>query len=98
MFIPLTNSLYVEGEWTDPRRVVIDIGTGYYVEQPIDDAQEFFKRKMTYVKQTMDQVQKSLIEKRNQLDYLVETLQTKLIVQQRSSSSSSGGGTSTSLL
>ena len=91
MFIPLTNSLYVEGTWNDNNQVLIDIGTGYYIKQPINDAQEFFKRKMTYVKQAMDQVQKSLIEKRNQLDYLVETLQTKLILQQRQS-----GGASTS--
>jgi len=31
--IPLTASLYVPGKLSDPEKVIVDIGTGYYVEK-----------------------------------------------------------------
>ena len=31
--VPLTNSLYVRGKLADPDRVIVDVGTGFYVEK-----------------------------------------------------------------
>lgn len=31
--LPLTASLYVPGRLSDPEKVIVDIGTGYYVEK-----------------------------------------------------------------
>lgn len=31
--MPLTNSLYVKGQLSQPDRVLVDIGTGFYVEK-----------------------------------------------------------------
>lgn len=31
--MPLTNSLYVRGKLTNPDRVIVDVGTGFYVEK-----------------------------------------------------------------
>lgn len=31
--MPLTNSLYVKGKLSRPDRVLVDIGTGFYVEK-----------------------------------------------------------------
>jgi len=33
ILVPLTNSLYVRGALTQPDRVLVDIGTGFYVEK-----------------------------------------------------------------
>jgi prefoldin alpha subunit len=33
MLIPLTSSLYVPGQVKDIEKVIIDVGTGYYVEK-----------------------------------------------------------------
>lgn len=33
ILVPLTNSLYVKGNITRPDRVLVDIGTGFYVEK-----------------------------------------------------------------
>lgn len=33
VLVPLTNSLYVRGELSDPTRVIVDVGTGFYVEK-----------------------------------------------------------------
>ena len=31
--MPLTNSLYVPGKLSDPDHVIVDVGTGYYVQK-----------------------------------------------------------------
>lgn len=33
VLVPLTNSLYVPGKVVKPETVIVDIGTGYYVEK-----------------------------------------------------------------
>lgn len=33
ILVPLTNSLYVKGNISSPDRVLVDIGTGFYVEK-----------------------------------------------------------------
>ncbi|KAJ0352575.1 hypothetical protein KNSL1_002486 [Colletotrichum chrysophilum] len=33
VLVPLTNSLYVRGELSDPKHVIVDVGTGFYVEK-----------------------------------------------------------------
>ena len=33
VLVPLTSSLYVPGTLKNPGRVLVDIGTGYFVEQ-----------------------------------------------------------------
>jgi hypothetical protein len=44
--VPLTQSMFVPGVLEDVERVVIDIGTGYFVEKTITDARDFLKRKV----------------------------------------------------
>ena len=36
ILVPLTSSLYVPGTLADVKKVVVDIGTGYYVEKVND--------------------------------------------------------------
>ena len=33
VLVPLTTSLYVRGQLADPDRVIVDVGTGFYVEK-----------------------------------------------------------------
>ncbi|KAK3330871.1 Prefoldin [Apodospora peruviana] len=33
ILVPLTNSLYVKGTLSDPDKVIVDVGTGFYVEK-----------------------------------------------------------------
>ncbi len=35
ILVPLTNSLYAPGKLSDPTNVIVDIGTGYYVQKVI---------------------------------------------------------------
>ncbi|KAH7359106.1 prefoldin [Plectosphaerella cucumerina] len=54
VLVPLTNSLYVRGELSDPKRVIVDVGTGFYVEKDNEQAEAFYDSK---VKQIGDNIQ-----------------------------------------
>ena len=43
MLVPLTASLYVPGTLDDADRVLVDIGTGYFVEVSWDKFDGFFE-------------------------------------------------------
>ncbi len=38
MLVPLTSSMYVVGELSSTKKVLVDVGTGYYVEKKVPDA------------------------------------------------------------
>lgn len=45
MLVPLTQSLYVPGEILDAEKVLVDIGTGYFIEQNVADAKKLIDRR-----------------------------------------------------
>ena len=44
--MPLTQSLYVPGMISESNKVLVDIGTGYYVEKSVPKAKELLDRKV----------------------------------------------------
>ena len=80
VLVPLTGSMYVPGKLTNPDKVVVDIGTGYYVEKKSKDAQDYFDRKVKFVTENMTRVQaigseKAKIRYDDLLDYYLLTLE-----------------------
>ncbi|XP_010211370.1 PREDICTED: prefoldin subunit 5, partial [Tinamus guttatus] len=63
LLVPLTSSMYVPGKLLDVERVLLDVGTGYYVEKTADDARDFFKRKIDFLTKQMEKIQPALQEK-----------------------------------
>lgn len=49
ILVPLTGSMYVPGKLSDSNKVLVDVGTGFYVEKNIEAAQEYFTKKVKYV-------------------------------------------------
>lgn len=49
MLVPLTQSLYVPGEALDADKVLVDIGTGYYVEKSVADAKNLIDRRVDLI-------------------------------------------------
>ncbi|XP_002127633.2 prefoldin subunit 5 [Ciona intestinalis] len=86
VLVPLTSSLYVPANLVDTNKVLIDIGTNYYVEKNISEAEEFFKRKSDYVKQQMEKFQPILQHKFKTRQLIVEVMQTKLLAQSKQQS------------
>lgn len=55
--IPLTGSMYVPGKIKDINNVIVDIGTGYYVEEDRESAKDYFKRKVEFVSEQMEKIE-----------------------------------------
>jgi len=78
IMVPLTSSLYAAGNLTEDNRVLIDIGTGYYVEKTINEASLYFKRKIDFISKQIEAIQPQLQEKYNMKQASVEVLQMKV--------------------
>jgi prefoldin alpha subunit len=84
VLLPLTGSMYVPGIIEQVDNVVIDIGTGYYVEKELDGAKDYFKRKVDYVTEQMEKIEVLGIEKSKIRNAICDVLEIK-IQQLRSS-------------
>ncbi|XP_025900885.1 prefoldin subunit 5 [Nothoprocta perdicaria] len=78
LLVPLTSSMYVPGKLLDVGRVLLDVGTGYYVEKSADDARDFFKRKIDFLTKQMEKIQPALQEKHAMKQAVVEMMSQKI--------------------
>lgn len=46
LLVPLTTSLYVPGKLASSEHVLVDVGTGFYVEKSLKDATKFYNGKV----------------------------------------------------
>ncbi|KAG8176904.1 hypothetical protein JTE90_012848 [Oedothorax gibbosus] len=76
--VPLTDSMYVPGELDETKKVIIDIGTGYYVEKDLPDAIDYFKRKVKFVTTQIEKVQQIMKEKLIAREVVIETMEGKI--------------------
>ncbi|CAO3571412.1 unnamed protein product [Mortierella alpina] len=83
ILVPLTSSLYVPGKLADVEKVVVDIGTGYYVEKTTEDAIKFYNTKVDFVKENLEKIQATVAQKQGNLRSLVDVMQYKVQMQQQ---------------
>ena len=89
MLVPITSSLYVPGETTQLDTVIVDVGTGYFIEKSVDEAQQFLTRKMALIESQAQNVQSAAQFKNQNLSQTVDVMNRK-IVEMRSGGGSSG--------
>ncbi|MFH4979371.1 hypothetical protein AB6A40_006080 [Gnathostoma spinigerum] len=70
--------MYITAKTVDPSRVMVEIGTGYYVEMDLARAKDFFKRKQEYLRKQMDTIDNITTEKRKARAAVVDSLQKKI--------------------
>ncbi|KAG8452680.1 hypothetical protein GDO86_004462 [Hymenochirus boettgeri] len=78
LLVPLTSSMYVPGTLNDVSSVLIDVGTGYYVEKSVEDARDFFKRKIDFLTKQIEKIQPALQEKHAVKQAVFETMSVKI--------------------
>ncbi|XP_077185242.1 prefoldin subunit 5 [Paroedura picta] len=78
LLVPLSSSMYVPGKLSDVGQVLIDVGTGYYVEKSVEDARDFFKRKIDFLTKQMEKIQPALQEKHAMKQAVVEMMSQKI--------------------
>ncbi|KAF2862789.1 Prefoldin alpha subunit [Piedraia hortae CBS 480.64] len=82
LLVPLTSSLYVPGRLSDTKNVLVDIGTGYYVEKSTDDAQKFYSAKIEELGKNIKDLGVVVNGKANNLRAVEEVLRQKMLAEQ----------------
>eukprot|EP00252_Welwitschia_mirabilis_P001292 TRINITY_DN11181_c0_g1_i1.p1 TRINITY_DN11181_c0_g1~~TRINITY_DN11181_c0_g1_i1.p1 ORF type:complete len:154 (+),score=19.61 TRINITY_DN11181_c0_g1_i1:181-642(+) len=78
MLVPLTASLYVPGTLNNPDKVLIDIGTGYFVEKTMRQGKDYCERKIDFLKANHDKIAEVAAEKKNAAEQVNMVLQAKI--------------------
>lgn len=83
IMVPLTGSIYVPGAVADTAAVLVDVGTGYYVEKTPPEAAEYFARRAGVLKAEGDKTASALTEKRQHLEAVTSVLARKKALAQQ---------------
>lgn len=88
IMVPLTGSMFVPGTIDDTEKVLIDVGTGYYLKVSMDSAKDYFKRKVVFVTEQMEKIQLLGIERNKIRDSVMMVIEAKIQVQMASQKTS----------
>ncbi|KAL3896705.1 MAG: hypothetical protein SGCHY_003894 [Lobulomycetales sp.] len=83
ILVPLTESLYVPAKLASVSSVIVDVGTGYYTEQSVDDAKAYYKRRAEYLTKNIQNLQATMSEKQKQYGMVCEVMQAKIMMEQQ---------------
>ncbi|XP_076927102.1 prefoldin subunit 5-like [Bidens hawaiensis] len=78
MLVPLTASLYVPGTLDDAEKVLVDVGTGYFIEKTMEEGKDYCERKINLLKSNYDQLLEVTSKKKSIADEAGLVLQAKL--------------------
>eukprot|EP01023_Acetabularia_acetabulum_P028781 TRINITY_DN2719_c0_g1_i1.p2 TRINITY_DN2719_c0_g1~~TRINITY_DN2719_c0_g1_i1.p2 ORF type:complete len:154 (+),score=20.56 TRINITY_DN2719_c0_g1_i1:3-464(+) len=83
VLVPLSESLYVQGVVYSNDRVVIDIGTGYFVESSAEKGIDYCRRKVMLLKEKLEQLGGMISEKQSFLQQVNVVMRYKMEQQQQ---------------
>lgn len=63
----LSESVFVCGELIEPQKVLIDIGTGYYVERTTEQADQYYTKRISEIGEAANKAINVISQKRNVL-------------------------------
>jgi len=77
--IPLTESVYVPGKLREPNKLLVEIGTGFYVEKESRETNAFLDRKLKIVDANSENITKAVQATRQNIDSITMSMQGKMI-------------------
>jgi prefoldin alpha subunit len=80
--VPLTLSMYAPGKLKTPDVVTVDIGTGYFVKKTVPEAKAFVERKLKFLDNNIQGIEKEVTLKRRNLEAVVGVMQQKIKMTQ----------------
>eukprot|EP00608_Synchroma_pusillum_P004318 CAMPEP_0198440704 /NCGR_PEP_ID=MMETSP1452-20131203/59789_1 /TAXON_ID=1181717 /ORGANISM="Synchroma pusillum, Strain CCMP3072" /LENGTH=160 /DNA_ID=CAMNT_0044161321 /DNA_START=16 /DNA_END=498 /DNA_ORIENTATION=- len=83
MLVPVTESMYCAGRVASAGTVLVDIGTGFYMERSLADARQYLQRKVALVDRNMEAAGQVLQQKGHNLDQVTMALQHKILRYQQ---------------
>ncbi|KAJ7263126.1 Prefoldin alpha-like protein [Mycena haematopus] len=78
ILVPLTNSLYVPGKLSDPDHVIVDVGTGYFVQKTREQAVKHYSAKVEYIRSNAETLQETISKKQDNVNFVINVMQSKL--------------------
>ena len=79
ILVPMTSSLYIPGKCADVNKVTIETGANFFVETTIEKAEKFCDRKKESLKKKMDEIDKLIQNKNDQLNVVNQNLIEKQV-------------------
>ncbi|EDO05678.1 putative prefoldin alpha subunit [Babesia bovis T2Bo] len=76
--VPLTSLVYVPGKIANPGKVLVSVGTGYFIEMTLDKAGEFYERKIEVVEEQLRKLHSICSAKNKQITQTYSVLDHKL--------------------
>ncbi|GKZ72449.1 subunit of tubulin prefoldin [Aspergillus niger] len=92
ILVPLTSSLYVKGKLADREKVLVDVGTGFYVEKTTSKAIEFYEDKVKSLETNLTELEKIVQTKSQQQRLFEDALRQKLLAEGAGSSATASAG------
>lgn len=92
LLVPLTGSLYVPGKLVSNDKVMVDIGTGYYVQKSIEDAKKYFEKKIQFLTKQMESLQPILQQKVLIREDVLDVFQQKYQMQMQAQKATASAG------
>ena len=81
ILVPMTSSLYIPGKCSDVKKLTVEIGANFFVETTVEKALKFCDRKLENLKINMDNIDKLIQEKNDQLNVVNQNLIQKQVAQ-----------------
>jgi prefoldin alpha subunit len=79
VMVPLTESVYVPGTLMEKEKLLVEIGTGFYVEKTPKDTNAFLERKLKIVDMNSENITKVVQATRSNLESIQIAMQGKLL-------------------
>lgn len=78
MLVCMTSSLLLRGSLVPSETVLIDVGTGYFIERSVESAKEYFTLRAAKMKEAMDDTEKTLKKKQEELEQVSYVLRVRM--------------------
>lgn len=78
MLVPITESMYVKGVVEETKRPIIELGNGYFAETSVDNASQFFSRRISRLNGQQEQLRTTFKEKQQQYQLVVSIVNQKI--------------------
>ncbi|PSC75447.1 prefoldin subunit 5 [Micractinium conductrix] len=78
VLLPLTESLYVSGTLESVETVLLEVGTGYYVERDVAGGVDYCRRKVHLVKDKMEQLSQLIKARQEALGQIESLLEARM--------------------
>ena len=74
MLVPVTESIFFPGKLLDGKRVKVDIGTGWMIEKSIEEAKEYYGRKIGMLREQYPMIESKIKEQNAMLGMVLDAL------------------------